>query len=125
MQFFTPGDFHYDPEDDKLLEEFKSKLTKMRREFSPLEKSWDITRVDAFKNVLKFEILHRLPSAQVLFEYQQDNKRYFLLVITIIHNQFGKLSTSLSVEMIKHQECPHSLPQLVATEFVKEIKKPR
>ena len=90
-----------------------------------MDKSWELTRIDAFKNVLKFEILNRLPDSQVLFEYEEDKGRYFQLVITIFNDHYGKLSTSLAVGMIRHTDCPHNLPQLVASEFAKEIKKPR
>jgi hypothetical protein len=117
-------EFRYDPEDDKLLGEFALGLKKLPSRFEPKNLSWDINRIDAFKRTLSNNIKMRIADADIVYEYAEDKKRDVQLIITVNSNQFGTLSTLLEIGMLRHKDCPHNLPSLIAVEFAKEIQKP-
>ena len=119
----------YNPEDEGDKEEFMMKLKSLGKTHDPSNPSWNTNKLEAFKNVLKLQILNKIPDSKVQYtnitnrdEIQTIGKK-FDLRITVISEKYGKLSTDLEVGMVMHEDCPHNLPQLIANEFKNELCK--
>ena len=119
----------YNPEDEGDKNIFRMQLKALGKSHDPTNSSWDVNKLEAFKSVLTQHILNRIPDSKVKYsnienrdEIQTIGKMYDLR-ITVISEKYGKLSTDLQVDMVMHKDCPHNLPQLIATEFKNELCK--
>lgn len=117
--------------DDEFAQEadFMSQLKSLGNSYDPTNSSWSTSRLEAFKNVLKQQIINKIPDSKVEYanitnrdEIQTVGKQ-FDLRITVISEKYGKLSTDLEIGMVMHKDCPHNLPQLIANEFKNELCK--
>ena len=119
----------YNPEDDGDREIFIMQLKSLGKPHDPSNSSWQLSRLQAFKNVLKTHILNKIPDSKIQYTNIENREeiatigKKFDLRITVISEQYGKLSTDIEVDMIMHENCPHNLPQLIATEFKNELYK--
>ncbi len=119
----------YNPEDEGDKSVFKSQLKSLGKSHDPNDLNWDLSRLDAFKNVLRQHIISRIPDSKVQYsnitnrDEIQTIGKMFDLRITVISEKYGKLSTDLEINMIMHKDCPHNLPQLIANEFKNELCK--
>ncbi len=119
----------YNPEDEGDKAVFKMQLKSLGKPHDPTNLSWSTSRLEAFKNVLKQQIINKIPDSKVEYknitnrdEIQTIGKQYDLR-ITVISTKYGKLSTDLEIGMVMHKDCPHNLPQLIANEFKNELCK--
>jgi hypothetical protein len=108
---------YYDPDDDKEVSRFKFELKSLPNKYDPYNLTWNITRLQAFQNVLRGYILNKIRDGKVTYVQIEQNDRSYDLRITVESIAYGKLSTEVPIGMIMHKDCPPNLPQLIATEF--------
>ncbi len=119
----------YNPEDEGNKAMFMMQLKGLGKSHDPSNSNWDMSRLEAFKNVLQTHILNKIPDSKVQYTNIENREeiatigKKFDLRITVISEQYGKLSTDIEVDMIMHTDCPHNLPQLIANEFKNELCK--
>lgn len=119
----------YNPEDEGNKSIFMMQLKSLGKSHDPSNANWNLSKLEAFKNVVQAHILNKIPDSKVQYTNIENREeiatigKKFDLRITVISEQYGKLSTDIEVDMIMHTDCPHNLPQLIATEFKNELCK--
>jgi hypothetical protein len=107
----------YDPDEEERRGRFKFELKNLPKIYDPYNLTWNTTKVQAFQRVLTGSILNKIRDAKVTYLHIENEDRSFDLRITVDSKTHGKLSTEIPIGMIMHRDCPHNLPQLIATEF--------
>ena len=113
-----------DPEDRDEKTEFKLQLKNIKSKHDPYVKSWNISRIKAFKRVTTGYILKNIVDSEVTyFEIEDKKTREYDLRITVNSKSLGQLSTEFPLGIILSSECPHNLPELIAQQFKEQLTK--
>ena len=115
-------EFYHTDNGETEWRRFPLDLKKLKLSYDPYNLTWNVTRISAFKNALKYFIKLRIPDSETdVSDVRQADGSYELLV-SVISPSLGKLSTQFEAGIVMDKECPHNLPQMIAHEFKHELE---